>query len=134
VEVTVQVAQDDTGAIVLGWLTKLVVVLGVLGLLSFDGIALVRTDFSAADQAGTAASAAADAYKSSHDVQVSYDAALADVAADGDSIETRTFVVGPTGSISLVLHRTAATLWMKDIGPLKGWTDVSAKGEGSPAS
>ena len=77
----------------LGWFTKLVLVLGVLGLLGFDGISLLRTDFSAADQASTAASAAADAYKNSHDVQLSYNAALAAVAGNGDTIETTTFAV-----------------------------------------
>lgn len=124
---------DDAGTIVLGWLTKVALVLGVLGLLAFDGISLLRTDFSAADQATTAASAAADAYKSSHDVQVSYDAALAAVAGNGDTIETGSFAVGPAGSVTLVLHSTATTLWIKDVGPLRGWTDISATGEGTPA-
>jgi len=130
----VRARRDDVGAVVLGWFTKLVLVLGVLGLLGFDGISLLRTDFSAADQASTTASAAADAYKSSHDVQLSYNAALAAVAGNGDTIETTTFAVAPTGAVSLVLHRTAATLWMKDVGPLRGWTDISAKGEGAPTS
>jgi len=104
----VRARRDDVGAVVLGWFTKLVLVLGMLGLLGFDGI--------------------------SHDVQLSYNAALAAVAGNGDTIETTTFAIAPTGAVSLVLHRTAATLWMKDVGPLRGWTDISAKGEGAPTS
>src|SRR5438552_3888444 len=58
-----RVETDDRGDIVLGWLTKLIVVLGVLGLLGFDAISLVQSRFQASDRATTAASAAADSYK-----------------------------------------------------------------------
>lgn len=116
----------------LGWLTKVVVVLGVLGLVSFDGISLLRATFNAADQATTAASAAAEDYRSSHDLQHSYDAALTAVTADGDTIETKTFTVAANGSVHLVLHRTAATLWLEKIRPLKHLTDVHAAGDAGP--
>ncbi|MGB8652163.1 MAG: hypothetical protein WCD35_16045 [Mycobacteriales bacterium] len=124
----------DSGSIVLGWLTKLAASLALVGLLAFDGIALVTTNFTAADQATTAASAAADAYKSTHDVQQAYNAATAAVAADGDTIETKTFRVDPDGHITLVLHRTATTLWMHRIGALKKYTEITQTGEGTPGS
>lgn len=118
----------------LGWLTKVVVVLGVLGLLSFDGISWLQANFSAADQATTAATAAAEDYRSSHDLQHSYNAALTSVAADGDTIETNTFTVAANGAVHLVLHRTAPTLWLAKIRPLKHFTDVHAAGDAGPAS
>lgn len=118
----------------LGWLTKLVIVLGGLGLVSFDGISLLHTTFNAADQASTAAAAAADSYHVSHDLQKSYDAALAAVALDGDTIETTSFTVTTDGRVHLVLHRTAPTLWLQKISPLRRLTDVHAGADAGPGS
>src|SRR4051794_973027 len=41
--------QGDRGDVVLGWLTKLAVVLGLFGLIAFDGIAVVQAHFQASD-------------------------------------------------------------------------------------
>ena len=121
----------DSGSIVLGWLTKLVLSLAVLGLLAYDGMSLVTANFSAADHATVAAMAASDAYRSSHDVQVAYDAAVAAVAGEGDTIDTKTFVVTPDAHVTLVLHRTASSLWMHRIGVLKKYSRVTQDGEGA---
>ena len=118
----------------LGWLTKLVIALGAFGLLSFDGISLLRTTFNAADQATTAASAAADDFHTSHDLQRSYDAALAAVAPDGDTIDTKTFTISTDGRVHLVLHRTAPTLWLAKIRPLRHLTDIHADGDAGPGT
>ena len=126
-------AQGDRGDIVLGWLTKLAVVLGVLGLVAFDGIAVVQAHFQAADRATTAASAAADEYKTSHDVQKAYNAAYATITGD-DTIETKTFTVADDGTVTLRLHHVATTLVLRRISPLKHWTEAVETGEGRPAS
>jgi len=124
----------DSGSIVLGWLTKLAASLAILGLLAFDGFSLVRADFTAADHANTAASAAADVYKQTHDIQKAYDAAAALAKLDGETIDPKSFTVRPTDDhILLTLHRKAKTLWMQEIGPLKKYTDLTGKGEGAPA-
>ena len=119
---------------VVGWLLKLVLVLGLLGGLALDGISLLRASFNASDQATTAALAAADGYRSSHNLQRAYDAALAAVTADGDTIETSTFTVAPDGRVHLVLHRTASTLWLSRIPPLRHLADVRATGAAAPPS
>lgn len=126
-------ASGDRGDIVLGWLTKLVVVLGVLGLIGFDAISLVQARFQAADHATTAASAAADAYKGSPDVQKAFDAAYATLGAN-ETIETKTFRIARDGTVTLRLHRTATTLLLQHIGPLKHFADAVETGEGRPAS
>lgn len=124
----------DSGSIVLGWLTKMVVTLAVLGVLAFDGIALVKANFSAADDAGTVASVAADTYKTTHDVQQAYNAAVLEAAKTNDTVDAKTFtVVQADGHVTLTVHKLATTLWMHRIGPLKKYLDVSATGEGSPA-
>jgi type II secretory pathway pseudopilin PulG len=123
----------DRGDVVLGWLTKLVVILGLLGLVAFDGISLAQARFQAADHATTAASAAADDYKSNHDLQKAYNAALATVTGT-DTIETKTFQVATDGTVTLRLHHEATTLVLNHVGPLKHWADAVETGEGRPAS
>ncbi len=124
-------ARGDRGDVVLGWLTRLAVVLGVLGLVGFDGISLVQARFQASDHATTAAVAAAEDYKTNHDVQKAYNAAFATLSGD-DSIETKTFAVAADGTITLRLHRTATTLVVGRIGPLKHWADAVETGTGMP--
>jgi hypothetical protein len=123
----------DRGDIVLGWLTKLAAVLGVLGLIAFDGISLAQAHFQAADRATTAALAAADDYHTSHDIQRAFNAAYATVSGD-DTIEATTFQVGADGTVKLRLHHVATTLLLQRIGPLKHWTQIVETGEGRPAS
>jgi hypothetical protein len=125
--------QGDRGDVVLGWLTKVAVVLGVLGLIAFDGIAVAQAHFQASDRATTAASAAADEYKNSHDVQKAYNAAFATISSD-DSIETKTFRITQDGTVSLRLHHVATTLVLRHISPLKHFADAVETGEGHPAS
>jgi hypothetical protein len=126
-------AEGDRGDIVLGWLSKLVVVIGLLGLVGFDGISLAQARFQAADRATTAASAAADDYRATNDLQKAYNAALTTVSGN-DTIETRTFKVAPDGTVTLRLHHEATTLLVHRIGPLKKWVDAVETGEGRPAS
>lgn len=121
----------DRGDIVLGWLTKLVVILGVLGVVGFDLIAVGQAHIQASDRASTAARAASDAYQSSKNVQQAYDAAFATLV-DGDTIETTTFVVAQDGSVRLRLHHEAVTLLVEKIGPLASQAKVSATGEAQP--
>ncbi|MEA2484381.1 MAG: hypothetical protein QOC55_2328, partial [Thermoleophilaceae bacterium] len=98
-----------------------------------DGIAVAQAHFQAADRATTAAAAAADEYKSSHDVQKAYNAAFGTISGD-DSIETKTFRVTQDGIVTLRLHHVAATLVLRHIGPLKHFADAVETGEGHPAS
>ena len=123
----------DSGSIVLGWLTRLAVSLALLGLVVFDGLALVTAHFNASEHANAAALAAADAYRSVPDADKAYTAAVNAVAADGDTVEKKTFTVDPaSGKVTLRLHREASTLWLHRIGPLKKHTDVTATGKATP--
>jgi hypothetical protein len=123
----------DSGSIVLGWLTKLVISLAIFGLLVFDGLALLTTTFTAADHANTAASEAAETYRSTHNVELAFEAADTEAAKNAETIDRASFVVHTdTGRVTLTLHKTAVTLWMHHIGPLKRFTRITGKGEGSP--
>jgi Tfp pilus assembly protein PilW len=125
---------SDRGDIVLGWLTKLVVTLSVLGVVGFDLISLVTTRFQAEDHAQAAARAAAQVYRAPTDLQAAYDAAVAEVAEHGDVVDAQTFAIGADGAVTLTLHRTASTLLVEKVSPVRHWTDVRATVTGTPAS
>ena len=116
---------SDRGSIVLGWLTKLILVLSVVGLLGFDLISLGTARLQAEDHAQAAARAAVQAYSGPRSVQPAYDAALAEVVAEGDSIDAPSFSFAADGSVTLTLRRTAPTLLVRKISALRKHAEVS---------
>lgn len=125
---------NDRGDIVLGWLTKLVATLAVLGVIGFDLVSLGAARFQAEDHAQTAVRAANEAYRGSADLQAAYDAALAEVAGHGDTIDPQTFSISPAGAITLTLHRTAPTMVVERIAPLRDWAQVQRTVTATPAT
>jgi hypothetical protein len=115
---------SDRGDIVLGWLTKLVVTLSVLGVLGFDAVSLAAAHFSAEDRAQTAARAASSVYRAPADLQKAYEAAHFSAAEQGDTIAPTDFSIGPDGRVTLTLQRTAPTLLLEKIAPLRGWAEI----------
>jgi hypothetical protein len=115
---------SDRGGIVLGWLTKLIVVLSITGLVGFDLVSLGASRLQAEDHAQTAARTAAEAYSGPKDLQAAYEAALAEVVADGDTIDPQTFGFAPDGTVTLTLHRTAPTLLVHKVSALRDYTEV----------
>ena len=120
--------QGDRGDIVLGWLTKLVVVIGLLGLVGFDGVSLAQARFQAADRATTAADAAAESFAGTKTLQTAFDAAYA-TTRDGDVIETTTFAVAPDGTVTLRLHHTATTLLLHRVKALQHYAEAVGTGK-----
>ena len=115
---------SDRGGIVLGWLTKLVVVLSLIGLVGFDLVSLGASRLRAEDSAQSAARVAVQAWTGPNDLQAAYDAALAEVLPDGHSIDPASFVVAPDGSVTLTLRTTAPTLLIRKIPPLVQYAEV----------
>jgi hypothetical protein len=125
---------NDNGSIVIGWLTKVAVVLSLLGVLSYDGISLVKATFAGEDRANTIASDAADTFRATKDIDKTYLSAAAEAAEQGDTIAPTDFRVDPDGKVTLVLQRTANAVWMQHVGPLKKYLHVRATGTGTPYS
>ena len=123
----------DRGDIVLGWLTKLAVILGVLGVFVFDGVAVTQGHIQAADRANTAAAAAADDYKVNHDLQKAYNAAYATLV-DLDTIETSTFTVSTGGRVTLRLHHMPTTLLLSRSSGLRHYAEAVESGEARPGA
>lgn len=124
----------DRGDIVLGWLTKLVVTLAVLGVIGFDAISLVSTRFQTEDHAQSAARAASETYKSGKDLQAAYDAAVAEVVEHGDTVDATTFAIAPDGAVTLTLQALAPTMLLEKVGPLRDWAQVETTVTGRSAS
>jgi hypothetical protein len=122
----------DRGDIVVGWLVRVVVGVAVVGIVLFDTISVGAAKMSVTDQAAAAARAASDDWLTRHDQQAAFDAAW-DNAVDANAtnrVDTRTFRVEQNGTVHLTVRRTAPTLVLGLIGPLKHWADVSAEGVG----
>ena len=124
----------DRGDIVLGWLTKVVVTLGVLGVIGFDAMSLVSTRFQAEDHGQLAARTASATYQSSKSLQAAYEAAVAEVAEYGDVVDPASFAVAPDTTITLTLRRTARTMLVERIAPLRDWALIETTVSGRSAS
>jgi hypothetical protein len=122
----------DNGSIVIGWLTKLAVAIAIVGLALFDSLSIGAAKLGASDDANTAAEAASADYRTSHDVQSAYQAALETLPSDTETIPPRRFVVQTDGTVSLVLHRTTTTLVAHSIGPLKKYSVVTVHAVATP--
>ena len=122
----------DRGSIVIGWLTKLIVVIAVVGVILFDVISVSAARLGAEDDASQAATAAGFEWRASHDIQTAYQAALNSLPSDSESIPPKSFVIDNAGVVRLVVHRVTRTMLVQHIGPLKHFTVVTAHGESDP--
>lgn len=111
---------------VLGWLTKLVVVLSVLGVLGLDAFAWASARVGAQDSAERAGRAAASSWQRTPQLQSAYEAALEEVAASHDTIDAATFTATPDGAVTLTLRRDASTLVLHRVPPLRHLTELTA--------
>jgi hypothetical protein len=124
----------DSGAIVLGWLTKVAVALGLIGLIAFDVISLSVARLGVTDDANAGARAAARAYDETHNVDRAYEAALEAVRElnPDDTITAGTFNISQQGSVSLVVQREAVTIVARYIPKIKDELVLRGDGVATP--
>jgi hypothetical protein len=118
---------NERGDIVLGWITKLLVGFTLAGVVLFDAMSVGVTMSSVADQGSNAASQASDTWSTTKNLQKAYLAAQA-AASESNAlnvIDPKTFTVDPDGTIHLTISRTATTLVLYRIGPLKHFADIT---------
>lgn len=102
----------DRGDIVLSWLTKIVVIFGLAGIVFFDAVSVGVTATSIIDQGSFAAREASEKWQETGNLQEAYDTALA-VAVEANalnSIDTSTFRVADDDTVHLTISRDATTL------------------------
>jgi len=117
---------------VFGWLTKLAVIFGLAGIVLFDAISLGVATVNVADQGSHAAREASETWGATKDLQKAYLTA-AKAAAEQDPLNTvdaSTFRVDPDGTVHLRVSRTATTLVLFRIGPIKSWADIEREASG----
>lgn len=121
----------ERGDIIVGWLTKIVVVLALVGVVGFDLVSVGAAKVSAADTASRAARAGADVWADTKgDVQAAYLAALRHAEEHGGAIDPADFTVATDGTVTVKVTRTATTLLLYRHGTTKKWAHVVAEGSG----
>lgn len=124
--------RDDTGGIVLGWLTKLTVVLALLSIVLFDAISVASTKATVADAGAFAAREASTTWDDTKDLQRTYETAV-EVAAKqnpANEVSTKGFSIDPDGTVHLTISRTASSLVFYRWERTAGWADVTHRARG----
>lgn len=126
----------DRGGIVLGWLTKIAVVMGLAGLALFDAISIGSTAVTVSDDGSYAAREASENWQTSKSVQSAYDAAVAAATQQNanNSVATQDFRIDPDGTVHLTVSREATTLIVYRIGAIKEWAHIERHASGRSVS
>lgn len=115
---------------IIGWFTRVLVVIAVLAVIGFDGISIVSAHLSAQDDANDAASDAASAWGNQHDITTAL-AAAQGALKHGETIVPGSLKITTTGVATIKITRKAQTLVAHDIGFLKDETSFVVTGNGS---
>ena len=126
------VARGDAGAIVMGWLVKIALILTIVGISAFDAVAVGSAHLTTTDDANAAASAASADYQTSHNVQSALSAAQGAITNTSEVLDPKSFSIAPDGTATLTIERKVTTLVMYRIGPLKKYTVVKVRGSAPP--
>ena len=109
---TVGSGLPDRGDIVIGWLTKIVIVLSIAGIGLFDALSIGSTSVSLSDQGQYAAREASEAWQQTESVQSAYDVAVATATSQNaqNTIDPKSFRIDPDDTVHLRIGRTATTI------------------------
>jgi hypothetical protein len=122
-------ARRDAGAIVMGWLAKIALVLTLVGIAGFDAVSVGAGHVSTTDDANSAASAASADYQTSHSLQSALAAAQDVITNPNETLLPKSLTISPDGSATVTVERKITTLVMYRIGPLKKYTVVQVSGQ-----
>ena len=114
----------DGGSIVLGWLARLVLVLGLLGLVGFEVLSIAVARVSIEDYGQQAAQEAITTFQQTNDQELAYQAAVAVAEEHGARIPKRTFSISPDAAVSFDIANTATTLVLYRVDRFASWADV----------
>ena len=111
---------NDAGAIVLGWLTKLILVLVIVGVVIFDVAAIAYGQASAADDARQVARIATDALvlKDASPDEAT-ELAYSRAQTRGIDVSAESITVDKDGSVTVVIDRDIQTLVAYRVGALE---------------
>lgn len=125
-------APNDRGDIILGWLTKITIILGVAGIFLFDAISVGTTAMSLTDQGGIAAREASEVWQQTGSIQRAYDAAAAAAVEQNPANEVAagSFRIDADNTVHLRISRTASSLLLFRWDKTAGWAELDREARG----
>ena len=114
---------DDEGSIVFGWLGRLTLMLGLLGLICFEVLSIVVTRVALQDTGQTAGDRALTVYAEGHDGYEAYLAADQYAASQNATLVKKTFTISDD-AVSFDLKKTAPTLVLYRLDATAGLAQV----------
>lgn len=114
----------DRGDIVIGWLTRLLVVLAIFGVIAFEAVSLGVAHVRTQDLAAEAAREGSQDYHRNKNVQSAYQVAVAIAAQKQGTIEPEEFFVEDDGTVQVTVHREAGSLVLYRFGATRKWLQV----------
>jgi hypothetical protein len=122
---------NDSGAVRVSYIAKLAVALAIVGVVGYDGVAILVTHVSTENDANNAANTASQVWQTNHNVSLAYQAASQATAAHDEKVLTcpTCFSIAQDNTVTLELRRTAKTLVFSHIGFLKRYTVVTESGQ-----
>jgi hypothetical protein len=119
--------RGDRGALVIGTLAKLMVVLALIGTAGYDSISLASTHITVQDDAQEAAQVGHDILVRHGTPQAAYAAVLAYCDQHQDTLVPDSFVVGKANhSVTLTLRREAHTIVSSHLPRVKNYVVATA--------
>lgn len=118
-----------------GGMTKLLLLLLVVGVIVYDGVAIGAARFAAADHGASAADVAGDKWRETNNIQEAFDAAQHSLAATGETIDPTTFSINPDNdTVKFRITTTADTLVAKRLPFTRDLTVIVAEIETTSAA
>jgi hypothetical protein len=123
----------DSGAVRVSYIAKLAVVVAIIGVFGYDGVAIFATHVSTSSDANNAAISASQDWQMHHNVDLAYQAASEETAAADEKVLTcaTCFSIAQDNTVTLELQKNAKTLVFSRIGFLKHLTLVTESGSGN---
>jgi hypothetical protein len=118
----------DRGDIVLGWLTKVIVVMTLIGLLVVEGLSIVSARISGKDVANGVALAGSEGYAHKKSAKTALRAAQAEAMSHGAEIVPGTFLVARDGRVTVTVRQTARTVLIYRVEQTRKWAQIDSDG------
>lgn len=122
--------RNDRGGVIVGYFTKIALVLVVFSVLCFDAVSVGVARVSVEDTAKGAAVAGAEAYSQSKSANYAYTAALDYAEEHGGTIDRKEFSVGDDGAVTVRVVKEATTLLLYRTKKSAPWAQVAASATG----
>ncbi len=122
-------SSSDGGGVVLGWLLRMCLVLAMLGVLSLDVFSLAYASVTTVDDAGIVANAAAEVLTEHPGDWADARAASSEKASQlGVAMKARDWWVGADDEVHVTVSRSARTICLHFVKPLRKYLKVRAVG------